>query len=165
MAVIKVHRPPKTLWERMYIFEIARGLGITMKHALLSWFKPGHKLTWEYPEQKRPVAERFRGRHRIRRRPDGSPTCVACYCCQTVCPSGAIEIVAEEAEDPGVEKRPKSFRINMLRCIFCGMCIEACPKDAIYMTQDYELADQTREQLQYHLDDLLDPKTKDLERR
>jgi NADH-quinone oxidoreductase subunit I len=38
------------------------------------------------------------------------------------------------------------------------MCVEACPKDAIVMTQDFELAEQTREKLLYELDDLLEPK-------
>ena len=148
MGVKQIYRPPKNLWERLYIFEIARGLGITLKHALLSWFKPGHMPTYEYPEVKRPLAERFRGRHRIRKR--------ACYCCQTVCPSGCIDIVAEESDDPAMEKRPKEFKINLLRCIFCGMCVEACPKDAIYMSHDYELANRTREQLKLGLEDLLD---------
>ncbi len=156
MGVKQIHRPPKNLWERVYVFEIARGLGITLKHALLSWFRPGHMPTYEYPEVKRPLAERFRGRHRIRRRPDGSPACVACYCCQTVCPPQCIDITAEESDDPAVEKRPREFRINLLRCIFCGMCVEACPKDAIYMTHDYELADRTREKLQLDLEDLLE---------
>ncbi|MBW1808468.1 MAG: NADH-quinone oxidoreductase subunit I [Deltaproteobacteria bacterium] len=157
MAVKKINRPPQNWWERLYVFEIARGLGITMKHALKTWFKPGHLLTYQYPEEKRPMAERFRGRHRLRRRDDGSPVCVACFCCQTACPPNAIEIVAEESENPDIEKRPESFKINMLRCIYCGMCVEACPKDAIYMTKVFEFANQTREQLQFDLKDLLDP--------
>lgn len=156
MVVKKINRPPRNWWERVYVFEVARGLGITMKHLILSWFKPGHMPTYQYPEEKRPVAERFRGRHRIRRLENGEPACVACYCCQTVCPPNAIDIEAEECSDPAMEKRPRSFKINMLRCIFCGMCVEACPKDAIFMTKDYELADQTRERLVYELRDLLE---------
>jgi NADH-quinone oxidoreductase subunit I len=156
VGVKQIYRPPQNLWERLYLFEIARGLGITLKHALLSWFKPSHRVTWEYPEVRRPIAERFRGRHRIRKREDGSPLCVACYCCQTVCPPQCIDIVAEESEDPAVEKRPKEFKLNLARCLFCGMCVEACPKDAIYMSQDYELATRTREQLYLDLDDLLE---------
>ena len=159
MGVIKINRPKQDWWERAYIFEIARGMGITIKHAFLSLFKKGHITTYQYPEEKRPVAERFRGLHKLRRREDGSPVCVACYCCQTACTPMAIDIIAEESDDPSIEKRPKEFRINMLRCIFCGMCVEACPEDAIYMTQEYELADNTREKLQYHIVDLLDEGT------
>lgn len=161
MGVVKVNRPPKDWWERVYIFEIIRGLGITIKHAALSLFKKGYIPTYQYPEVRRPMSERFRGKHMIRRRPDGSPTCVACYCCQTVCTPGAINIVAEESPDPDIEKRPKEFNINMIRCIFCGMCVEACPKDAIVMTQEFELADETRERLQYGLNDLLEPEKGD----
>ena len=156
---------------------LIKGLSITMRHFIESYvydrkpWEPRYSQEWlekhqaidgkgfftiQYPEQKRPVAERFRGRHRLRRRADGSPRCVACYCCQTACPTGAITIVAEEAENPDIEKRPRSFEINLLRCIFCGMCVEACPKDAIYMTRDYELAERTREQLRYGLEQLLD---------
>ncbi|NOZ86497.1 MAG: NADH-quinone oxidoreductase subunit I [Deltaproteobacteria bacterium] len=157
MAVKKIYRPPMDFWERIFIFEAFRGLGITFKHLVLTWFKPGHKLTYEYPEEKRPVAARFRGRHGIRRRPDGSPVCVACFSCQTACPPQCIRIVAEESPDPAIEKRPRSFEINLVRCIFCGMCVEACPCDAIYMTHEYELANETREQLKLTLEDLLDP--------
>ena len=156
MGVVKINRPPQNWWERVYLFEIARGMGITLKHALLSWFKPGHMPTYQYPEERRPIADRWRGRHVLRRREDGTPRCVACYCCQTACPSNAIDITAEESDDPAVEKRPKEFRINYLRCIFCGMCVEACPKDAIVMTKEFELANQTREDLQYRLVDLLE---------
>jgi len=156
MGTKKIYRPQLGFWEKIYLPEIVRGLGITMRHGLRSLFKPETMPTYQYPEQKRPVAERFRGRHRLRRRADGSPRCVACYCCQTACPTGAITIVAEEAENPDIEKRPRSFEINLLRCIFCGMCVEACPKDAIYMTRDYELAERTREQLRYGLEQLLD---------
>jgi NADH-quinone oxidoreductase subunit I len=161
MGVVKIHRPPQNWWERVYLFEIARGLGITIKHAFLTWFKPGYMRTYQYPEHKKPVAERFRGRHLLLRRPDGSPKCVACYCCQTACPPDAIDIVAEESDDPEIEKRPKEFNINMIRCIFCGMCVEACPKDAIIMTKNYELANNTRESLQFGLNDLLETKDED----
>jgi NADH-quinone oxidoreductase subunit I len=158
MGVIKINRPKEGWWERVYIPEILRGLGITIKHATLSLFKKGYIPTYQYPEEMRPMSDRFRGRHKLRRRPDGSPVCVACYCCQTVCTPGAIDIVAEESSTEGIEKRPKEFRINMLRCIFCGMCVEACPKDAIYMTQEFELARNTREKLQFGLNDLLEKK-------
>lgn len=156
MGVIKINRPKQDWWERAYIFELGRGLGITIRHAFKSLFKKGHITTYQYPEEKRPVSERFRGLHKLRRREDGTPVCVACYCCQTICTPNCIDITAEESDDPNIEKRPVEFRINMLRCIFCGMCVEACPEDAIYMTQEYELADNTREKLNYYIVDLLD---------
>jgi NADH-quinone oxidoreductase subunit I len=156
MGVIKINRPEESWWEKVYVLEVVRGLGMTIKHAALSIFKKGYMPTYQYPEEMRPMSDRFRGLHKLRRRPDGSPVCVACYCCQTVCTPNAIDIVAEESPSSDIEKRPKEFKINMLRCIFCGMCVEACPKDAIYMTKEFELANNTREILQYRINDLLE---------
>jgi len=77
--------------------------------------------------------------------------------CATVCPTQCITIEAEEEEEgyEWKEKRPARFEINMLRCMFCGFCVEACPKEAISMTRDYELADYTRGDLVYDKDRLL----------
>ena len=66
-------------------------------------------------------------------RDDGQVRCVACMMCPTVCPAHCITIVAEEAPDGRIEKRPKIFEIDELRCVVCGLCAEACPCDAIRM--------------------------------
>ncbi len=54
-----------------------------------------------------------------------------------------------------VEKAPKEFEINMLRCIFCGYCQEVCPEDAIFLMKDYSLTSTTREELIYGKEKLL----------
>ena len=162
--MIKVPTPRMRWWERIYLVEVGRGMIVTMGHLVRNIFVQKRIYTHQWPEEPKPIFPRLKGRHRLTRRPDGTPKCTACYCCQTVCPPNAIDIVAEESDDPKVEKQPGSFRINMTRCIFCGMCVEACPKDAIVMTADYELADQTRERLQLGLHDLLEPAGKTEER-
>ncbi len=155
-------------WERIYVIEIGRGLGITAGHFLRNMgthlanalFRRNHRekgetVTIQYPEEKRPYASRLRAKHRLMRREDGSARCVACMLCETACPDRCIHIVAEESEDPAVEKRPKRYEIDILRCCFCGLCVKACPEDAIRMdTGILEMAEPFREIL-YNRDHLV----------
>ena len=46
-----------------------------------------------------------------------------------------------------VEKRPKEFEIDMIRCIYCGMCEEVCPEQAIYLRKDYAITGHNREEM------------------
>lgn len=143
--------------ERIYLFEIVRGLTITFKHLFKNLFHRKQMVIIEYPDERREYSPRFRGRHRLKKREDGTVKCVACHLCATVCPAQCITIEATEHPDPDIEKMPEKYEIDILRCIFCGFCIEACPVDAIELTGEYELSDFTRESLIYDKDYLLDP--------
>ncbi len=154
-------------WERAYIFEVIRGLWITTKHFVSNLYYHILKLfgiikthpltpTIQYPEEHRLLAPRLRTLHRLARREDGSPRCVACMMCETVCPALCIKIVAEEVENPYIEKRPQSFDIDIGRCVFCGFCVEACPEDAIRMdTGILEIASYSRAGMVLDIDTLL----------
>mgnify|MGYP005832440999 CR=1 FL=1 len=120
---------------------ILKGLGETFRQM----FAP--RVTILYPEVRREVAERFRGRPRLALSPRGEPKCVACTLCQTVCPPQAIRIEPAEAADH--RKYPRSFVLDLSRCIFCGFCQEACPEGAIELTRLYELAEYERARLIY----------------
>jgi len=110
-------------------------------------------VTFQYPETPKPVATRHRSLHRLTRRPDGSPRCVACMLCVTVCPSECIFVEAAEVADPDIQKAPRSFVIDLGRCSFCGFCVEACPVDAIRMdTGRLESAAGTRDGLRLVLE-------------
>jgi NADH-quinone oxidoreductase subunit I len=134
----KVVEPKIGFWEKLYVPEITRGLGVTLKHFFYNFPRRlvGVKsdiVTIEYPEKPEVYAPRFRGQHRLTVREDGNVRCVACMCCSTACPSNCIRIIASETEERNVEKFPIVFEIDQLRCVFCGMCVEACPCDAIRM--------------------------------
>lgn len=136
------NKPTMNWWERMYLFEIIRGLRITggvFTRNMWRWLT-GRKgaLTAYYPEEQRAdYAAGNRGKHILTQRPNGKPQCIACNMCALVCPARVIEIEAGfDREDPAHPKMPVRFEIDYSRCVFCGLCIEACPEDAIRMVKD-----------------------------
>ena len=143
-----------TLLQRLYYPAIASGLKVTIGHLLRNLANLKRLPTIQYPEQKRAYSGRFRGRHILKAREDGTLKCVACYMCQQACPAECITIVAGEHPKVAYEKYPVVFDIDMLRCVFCGFCIDACPKDAIWMTRDHEMAFFTRQEAIFDIEKL-----------
>jgi len=129
---------------------------LTLRHLLHNLFNLRKLPIISYPEVKRVYSERFRGRHILTTRQDGTTRCVACYMCSTACPAECITIEAGEDERTR-EKFPVRYEIDLLRCVFCGYCVDACPEDAIYMTRDYEMAIDTRARAVVGLRDLVVP--------
>lgn len=118
-------------------------------------------VTIQYPEQKRPVRTRFKGRHVLKRYENGLEKCIGCSLCAAACPSDAIFVEAAENTDeerysPG-ERYARTYEINMLRCIFCGFCEDACPTEAIVLGDNYELSFTSRAESIYTKDMLLEP--------
>ena len=121
-------------------------------------------ITQEYPEFKRPVYPRFRGRHRLHRHDNGLEKCVGCSLCAAACPADCIRVVADENTpenrvSPG-ERYARIYEIHMSRCIFCGYCEIACPFDAITLGSDYELSEYNRDDQIYTKEMLLAPPVK-----
>jgi NADH-quinone oxidoreductase subunit I len=133
-----------SLWERLYFPEVFRGLMVTGYHfwhnlALHTLHRLGvakdvqAAITVQYPDERAPYPDTFRGRHRLTLKEDRSVQCTACFLCATACPAECIYIEAGEYPDKSVEKYPIRYEIDTLRCIYCGFCVEACPCDAIRM--------------------------------
>ncbi|MGE5354432.1 MAG: NuoI/complex I 23 kDa subunit family protein [Syntrophothermus sp.] len=147
---VKKRKQDLTLSEKLYIPEIVKGLGLTLK----SMFRP--KFTMEYPEVKFVPPASYRGRPVLVKEENETERCVACGLCARVCPALAIEVQASETPLEK-ERYPEKFEINMLRCIFCGFCEEVCPEEAIVMSKDYELVYRDRSDAIYGKDKLFVP--------
>ncbi len=151
-----------TLWERLYVFEVIRGLGITTKHFISNMIgfvvpptgKKRSVFTVYYPEEKVTLPPAYRGRPVLVAREDGTEKCVACGLCEKICPAFAISIVAGERAD--AERYPISYTLDMSRCVYCGYCEEVCPKEAIVMSSEYQgLAQRDRNELRFSKEKLL----------
>jgi len=145
--VFQVRNKDLSFLQKTYIFEIVKGMVLTLKH----FFRP--KFTRQYPEERWNPPPSFRGRP-VLVEEHGVERCVACGLCARVCPALAIDVQASETELEK-ERYPVRFEINMLRCIFCGFCEEACPEEAIIMSDEYELVFSRPEEAIFGKDRLL----------
>jgi NADH-quinone oxidoreductase subunit I len=164
-------QPPLSTAERFYL-PVLDGMRTTIRHMFGMWWGPGKHVTVQYPDEKRELrVENYRGVHRLNkelyRDKDGNVServvCVACFMCATACPAHCIHIVGDEAPWDDREKYPVQFDIDELRCIYCGMCEEACPVDAIELTPVHDMVGQSREQMIFDKEKLLEmyDRTKD----
>jgi len=112
------------------LLEMFKGMMLTGRYLF------ARKVTVQYPEEKTPMSNRFRGLHAQRRYSNGEERCIACKLCEAVCPALAITIDATVREDGS--RRTSRYDIDLFKCIFCGFCEEACPVDAIVETPVFE---------------------------
>ena len=130
------------------MLDVIGAIGLSVKYML----RP--KATVNYPFERNPLSPRFRGEHALRRYPNGEERCIACKLCEAICPAQAITIESEPRPDGS--RRTTRYDIDMVKCIYCGLCQEACPVDAIVEGPNTEFATETREELYYDKERLLD---------
>ena len=138
----------KRLIKTIILYEFLKALILAIKEI----FK--EKKTINYPFEKGKLGARARGEHALRRYPNGEERCIACKLCEAVCPAQAITIESKPREDGS--RKTTRYDIDMLKCIYCGLCEESCPVDAIVQGPNFEFATETREELMYTKEKLLE---------
>ena len=75
--------------------------------------------------------------------------CTVCMLCARECPDWCIYIDSHKEEQPPAREggRPRQrnvldrFAIDFSLCMYCGICIEVCPFDALYWSPEFEYAE------------------------
>jgi NADH-quinone oxidoreductase subunit I len=156
MATKQVAPPPvdanpfEAIWG--YFSTIMTGMQFTAKVFLKQITGREKSNTLEWPEQPATYGDRFKGKHFLTLRDDGKVRCTACFLCATNCPAQCIHIEAGQSPENEIEKYPVRFEIDILRCVFCGYCEEACPVDAIRLGPEYVMAGLANEKWVYTKD-------------
>ena len=149
MAII-VKRARLTLLEKLYLWEIVRGMAITLRHFFKNLYNTNRLPTLNYPEEKRVLAPNYRGLHRLLKDENGQLKCTACKLCALACPSHCITVEPAPNPDPKMKRYPARYDLDIARCTFCGYCVEACPFGAIDMNSGiYALADSNPDNFLY----------------
>jgi len=130
------------------LIEIVKGLFLTVRYVFR------RKITLNYPHEKGRLSPRFRGEHALRRYPNGEERCIGCKLCEAICPAQAITIEVQPRHDGS--RKTTRYDIDMVKCIYCGFCQESCPVDAIVQGPNYEFSTETREELYFTKEKLLE---------
>jgi NADH-quinone oxidoreductase chain I len=124
------------------MFDEVKGFAVTFNRMLMP------KVTIQYPDEYRPLAERFRGLPSLRSDPEtGEALCVACGLCARICPTSCLEMNVLPSEEG--DRELGEFILRAGRCMFCGLCAQVCPVDAITMSHEWELSVLERDGLVY----------------
>ena len=123
---------------------IAKGLAVTIKHLFR------HPVTVQYPEQRLNTSRRIRGNELVW----SKEKCTGCSTCAKTCHEGAIRIVT--AVTPvGDRYEVEKYEIDTGYCIFCGLCVESCPFNALFMGYAFERSRYRRDELVQSKEDMM----------
>jgi NADH-quinone oxidoreductase subunit I len=144
------YKPKRGLLATIFQAEIVQGMTLTLKRL---FSKP---ITRQYPDEKPQIRVGFRGQHALVRDPEtGRSKCIGCMRCAMACPSRCIRIRSHKDKEPGSRRFIDCYRIESLRCVYCGYCEEVCPVNAIVLTEVYEYGSYDRPSLYFTMEQLL----------
>jgi NADH-quinone oxidoreductase subunit I len=129
-----------------------KGLKVTFEHI----FRPA--FTVAYPYQKIKLSPRMRGRHGFRMdSATGQPLCIGCQQCVKICPDRLIVVKTSKAPEGSPKKlNIDEVTVDIAPCMFCGLCEDICPVDAIVLTPFYEMATQDKSTLMMNKEKLIE---------
>lgn len=125
------------LINKAFFIDFIKGLNITLKYNV------SRSITMKYPDEETWIPHRrWRGLHTLNRDENGRELCVACELCSKSCPTKCITVVPmEDDTGRGISDRvAKVWKIDLVRCLFCGYCEDACPTRALRLGRAYELS-------------------------
>jgi len=133
---------------------LAKGLGVTFKTMINTWTKGA--VTVQYPHEKEDLAPRTRGVIALK-----EENCTVCMLCARECPDWCIYIEGHKEKRPPRREGGKPRTVNALDrfdidyalCMYCGICVEVCPFDALFWSPEYEYSESS-------IADLLHDKTR-----
>lgn len=132
----------RKLLRTIFLVDLIEGLWVTFRSQ-----NTKNIYTEQYPAERPKVAERYRGAPRLNNNPDtGETLCICCDLCAIACPEQLI-VVTSERNPETRRKELTDFTYDTSRCMFCGLCEDACPVDCLELTQDFELAQYSRDGL------------------
>jgi NADH-quinone oxidoreductase subunit I len=128
---------------KIYGSGVLKSMAIAMKN----FFR--RPITLQYPHEKQELPERSRWAVAMKLDEADAHKCTACLACERACPDYIIKIDVTTAEDRSKHIDHWSYEVGA--CMMCGLCVEACPYDAICMSHEYELARTDPATLRYEL--------------
>jgi NADH-quinone oxidoreductase subunit I len=130
---------------------ILKGMAVTARNFVGSYFEKDRLITVQYPEERDPLPENYRNFPFLiydGDDPDAGLRCVACKICEKECPPQCIYITKSTDKKPDYMGKPQFypavFDIDVSVCMSCQICVEVCPFEAIKMDKDFELSRRER---------------------